>query len=56
MVDLGRLVGSDGATWLDRRLVHGETADLARSASGNRYAKPCSSAASIISAGRATLR
>ncbi|WP_366942761.1 DUF3363 domain-containing protein [uncultured Paracoccus sp.] len=28
-VDLGKQIGSDGATWLDRRLVHGETADLA---------------------------
>jgi type IV secretory pathway VirD2 relaxase len=28
-VDLGKQIGSDGATWLDRRLIHGETADLA---------------------------
>ena len=28
-VDLQRQIRSDGATWLDRRLIHGETADLA---------------------------
>ena len=28
-VGLEKQIGSDGATWLDRRLVHGETADLA---------------------------
>ena len=28
-VDLGKQIGSDGATWLDRRLIRGETADLA---------------------------
>ncbi|WP_281170315.1 DUF3363 domain-containing protein [Pleomorphomonas koreensis] len=27
-VDLNKQIGSDGATWLDRRLIHGETADL----------------------------
>ncbi|WP_216644034.1 DUF3363 domain-containing protein, partial [Salmonella enterica] len=26
-VDLNKQIGSDGATWLDRRLIHGETAD-----------------------------
>nr|WP_284710663.1 DUF3363 domain-containing protein [Desulfovibrio aminophilus] len=28
-VGLEKQIGSDGATWLDRRLIHGETADLA---------------------------
>src|SRR5690606_1653134 len=28
-VDLGKQIGSDGVTWLDRRLVHDETGDLA---------------------------
>ncbi|MCM2502604.1 DUF3363 domain-containing protein [Aureimonas altamirensis] len=35
-VDLGKQIGSDGATWLDRRLVHGETADLAPAGFGQQ--------------------
>ncbi|SFO44966.1 Protein of unknown function [Roseovarius lutimaris] len=35
-VDLGKQVGSDGATWLDRRLIHGETADLAPTGFGQQ--------------------
>lgn len=35
-VDLQRQIGSDGATWLDRRLVHGETADLAPTGFGQQ--------------------
>ncbi|WP_244314601.1 DUF3363 domain-containing protein [Paracoccus pantotrophus] len=35
-VDLGKQIGSDGATWLDRRLVHGETADLASTGFGQQ--------------------
>jgi type IV secretory pathway VirD2 relaxase len=35
-VDLGKQIGSDGATWLDRRLIHDETADLASTGFGQR--------------------
>ncbi|MCO8030750.1 DUF3363 domain-containing protein [Brevundimonas diminuta] len=35
-VDLGKQIGSDGATWLDRRLIHGETADLAPAGFGQQ--------------------
>ncbi|WP_434555557.1 DUF3363 domain-containing protein [Paracoccus denitrificans] len=35
-VDLGKQIGSDGTTWLDRRLVHGETADLAPAGFGQQ--------------------
>ncbi|WP_444551293.1 DUF3363 domain-containing protein [Brucella anthropi] len=35
-VDLQRQIGSDGATWLDRRLIHGETADLASAGFGQQ--------------------
>jgi hypothetical protein len=35
-VDLQRQIGSDGATWLDRRLIHGETADLAPTGFGQQ--------------------
>ncbi|HTN65343.1 MULTISPECIES: DUF3363 domain-containing protein [Alphaproteobacteria] len=35
-VDLQRQIRSDGATWLDRRLVHGETADLAPTGFGQQ--------------------
>ncbi|MEJ2626418.1 MAG: DUF3363 domain-containing protein [Pseudolabrys sp.] len=35
-VDLQRQIGSDGVTWLDRRLVHGETADLAPAGFGQQ--------------------
>ncbi|HBN9419805.1 TPA: relaxase/mobilization nuclease and DUF3363 domain-containing protein [Pseudomonas aeruginosa] len=35
-VDLDKQIGSDGATWLDRRLIHGETADLAPSGFGQQ--------------------
>nr|WP_246160725.1 DUF3363 domain-containing protein [Aureimonas fodinaquatilis] len=34
-VDLGKQIGSDGATWLDRRLIHGESADLAPTGFGH---------------------
>ncbi|MCW3678809.1 MULTISPECIES: DUF3363 domain-containing protein, partial [Burkholderia cepacia complex] len=33
---LDKQIGSDGATWLDRRLIHGETADLAPSGFGQQ--------------------
>lgn len=48
-VDLNKQIGSDGATWLDRRLIHGETADLAPTGFGQQVAKPWTSAASTIS-------
>lgn len=35
-VDLNKQIGSDGATWLDRRLIHGETADLAPTGFGQQ--------------------
>jgi hypothetical protein len=35
-VDLGKQIGSDGATWLDRRLIHGEAADLAPAGFGQQ--------------------
>ncbi|MFC5990745.1 DUF3363 domain-containing protein [Limoniibacter endophyticus] len=35
-VNLERQIGSDGATWLDRRLIHGETADLAPTGFGQQ--------------------
>ncbi|WP_437437290.1 DUF3363 domain-containing protein [Shinella daejeonensis] len=35
-VNLDRQIGSDGATWLDRRLIHGETADLAPTGFGQQ--------------------
>ena len=35
-VNLERQIRSDGATWLDRRLVHGETADLAPAGFGQQ--------------------
>lgn len=35
-VNLDRQIGSDGATWLDRRLVHDETADLAATGFGQQ--------------------
>jgi type IV secretory pathway VirD2 relaxase len=35
-VNLDRQIGSDGATWLDRRLIHGEVADLASSGFGQQ--------------------
>lgn len=35
-VDLDGQVGSDGATWLDRRLIHGEVADLAPTGFGQQ--------------------
>lgn len=35
-VDLQRQIGSDGATWLDRRLIHGEAADLAPTGFGQQ--------------------
>lgn len=35
-VNLDKQIGSDGATWLDRRLIHGETADLASSGFGQQ--------------------
>ena len=35
-VNLDRQIGSDGATWLDRRLIHGETADLAPTGFGKQ--------------------
>ncbi|WP_349365512.1 MAG: DUF3363 domain-containing protein [Nitratireductor rhodophyticola] len=34
--DLGKQIGSDGATWLDRRLIHGEVSDLSRSGFGQQ--------------------
>jgi hypothetical protein len=34
--DLGKQIGSDGATWLDRRLIHDETADLAPAGFGQQ--------------------
>ncbi|MHB0710216.1 DUF3363 domain-containing protein [Roseomonas mucosa] len=34
--NLDRQIGSDGATWLDRRLIHGETADLAPTGFGQQ--------------------
>lgn len=39
-VDLGKQIGSDGATWLNRRLVHGDTADLAPAGFGHRGDRP----------------
>ncbi|MCO8028461.1 DUF3363 domain-containing protein [Brevundimonas diminuta] len=38
-VDLQRQIGSDGATWLDRRLIHAETADLAATGFGQQVRK-----------------
>src|SRR5690606_13871941 len=35
-VNLDKQIGSDGATWLDRRLIHGETADLAPTGFGQQ--------------------
>jgi dihydropteroate synthase type 1 len=35
-VDLEKQIGADGATWLDRRLIHGETADLASAGFGQQ--------------------
>ncbi|KZX54403.1 MAG: DUF3363 domain-containing protein [Pseudomonadota bacterium] len=35
-VNLDRQIGSDGASWLDRRLIHGETADLAPTGFGQQ--------------------
>ena len=35
-VNLDRQIGSDGATWLDRRLIHGEAADLAPTGFGQQ--------------------
>ena len=35
-VTLDKQIGADGATWLDRRLVHGETADLAPAGFGQQ--------------------
>jgi hypothetical protein len=34
--DLEKQIGSDGATWLDRRLIHSETADLAPTGFGQQ--------------------
>lgn len=34
--DLEKQIGSDGATWLDRRLISGETADLAQGGFGQQ--------------------
>jgi len=34
--DLERQIGSDGVTWLDRRLIHGDTADLVPSGFGQQ--------------------
>lgn len=33
-INLDRQIGADGATWLDRRMIHGETADLASAGFG----------------------
>ncbi|MFD2249375.1 DUF3363 domain-containing protein [Pseudochelatococcus lubricantis] len=35
-VELGKQIGSDGATWLDRRLIHSETTDLAPTGFGQQ--------------------
>ncbi len=35
-VGLDKQIGADGATWLDRRLIHGETADLASAGFGQQ--------------------
>ncbi|WP_127170423.1 DUF3363 domain-containing protein, partial [Xanthomonas perforans] len=35
-VDLDKQIGSDGATWLDRRLIHGETTDLSSAGFGQQ--------------------
>lgn len=34
--DLEKQIGADGVTWLDRRMIHGETADLAPSGFGEQ--------------------
>jgi type IV secretory pathway VirD2 relaxase len=36
LVDVDKQIGADGATWLDRRLIHGETADLAATGFGQQ--------------------
>ena len=34
--DLDKQIGADGATWLDRRLIHGDTADLSPAGFGQQ--------------------